>query len=122
MDLTTDIRINGSNTEKPVSYPHIASKFSDINNRHPDKLPVVIIPMGIEISHKKYLPSPSVKFKDFANNLRTKCSNISPTQPLYFACNNMWIDGNEYIGEIYKIHHHSDKFLYIHVFPEPYGK
>jgi hypothetical protein len=92
-------------------------KSTRIRSRHPDRLPVIIVPVNVTIDQLKYLPHKESSFGEFMHMIR-RYITLNKEQSLLCFVDDKLIPLTNTIDMIYKIHMNQDGYLYVTILAE----
>ena len=88
-------------------------KSRRLMDRHPERVPVIVIPTNLSMSMVKFLPYKGTKVCEFMVSLRGYTQKLKKSDALLFFVSKTLPPLTEEIGELYKKHADSDGYLYV---------
>lgn len=111
-------RLDNPPFKKEKTFEQRQLEFQRLKKKHPDLLPVMLDPIGIEIGKSKYLLSPGLKFGVLITNARRYLTNTDAKIPLFFTINGIIIDSETTLSTLYDEYKDDDGFLYVTIYSE----
>tara|TARA_B100001996_G_C18619831_1_gene577218 strand:- start:452 stop:880 length:429 start_codon:yes stop_codon:yes gene_type:complete len=88
-----------------------------LRSKHPDRLPIIMIPQNIEISKIKYLVPCNIEFSTFIQLIRHDIK-INRYESFFCLIDGLLPTNNQSIIELYNLYSNKDGFLYINITKE----
>lgn len=85
----------------------------EIKQKHEGKIPIIISTKDINLNKDKYVVPLDLTAKQFINCTRNYTTNVNEDNIVFVLVNDILVETDDVIGDIYKKHKSDDGFLYL---------